>query len=184
MEKRKDARNVLMVALVVAILIMSVGYAALSQRLTVNGTATIGDAQWKVRITDIAFDEANSNVTTDASTQSLDPAESATGEGSTGAKFNVTLGAPGDKAVYTVTVKNLGTIDAELDAVTDLTEINDADPADIKFTVIPADDNADILAADGTHTYTVIVEWISTQNQEVPTVTEKTATIHFDYVQA
>ena len=184
MEKRKDARNVLMVALVVAILIMSVGYAALSQRLTVNGTATIGDAEWKVRITDITFDATNSTVTSTDSTQSLDPAETATGEGSTGAKFNVTLGAPGDKAVYTVTIKNLGTIEAELDAITDLTEINEADPEDIKFTVIPAEGNADTLAANATHTYTVSVEWISTENQEMPTATEKTATIHFDYVQA
>jgi len=184
MEKRKDARNVMMVALVVAILIMAVGYAALSQRLTVNGTATIGDAQWKVRITDIAFDADNSTVTSTASTQSLDPAETATGEGSTGAKFNVTLGAPGDKAVYNVTVTNLGTIEAELDAITDLTEINAADPEDIKFTVTPAESNAATLPADATHTYTVTVEWVSTENQVVPTVTEKTATIHFDYVQA
>lgn len=184
MEKRKDVRNVMMVALVVAILIMAVGYAALSQRLTVNGTATIGDAQWKVRITDIAFDEANSTVTASDSTQSLDPAESATGEGSTGAKFDVTLGAPGDKAVYTVTIKNLGTIDAELDAITDLTEINAADPDDIKFTVTPAEGNAEKLTANATHTYTVTVEWVSTENQVMPEVTEKTATIHFDYVQA
>lgn len=184
MEKKRDVRNVMMVALVVAILVMAVGYAALSQRLTVNGTATIGDAQWKVRITDIEFDEANSTVITDATTQSLDPAESATGEGSTGAKFDVTLGAPGDKAVYTITVKNLGTIEAELDAITDLTEINAADPDDIKFTVIPAEGNSDTLAADETHTYTVTVEWVSVEDQEVPTVTEKTATIYFDYVQA
>lgn len=183
MEKRKDFRNVMMIALVVAILVMSVGYAALSQRLTVNGTATIEDAKWKVRITDIAFDETNSTIT--ESTQTLDPAESATGEGSTGAKFDVALGAPGDKAVYTVTVKNLGTIEAELEAITDLTTINAEEPSDIKFTVTPAAANAATLAANETHTYTITVEWLNNvDGNEMPTVTEKTATIHFDYVQA
>ena len=122
MEKKKDVRNVLMVALVFAIMVMAVGYAALAQRLTVNGKATIGDAKWKVRITDISFDETASNISTSASTQSLDPAEAAVGEGSTGAKFDVTLGAPGDKAVYNITVTNLGTIEAELKEMMPLEE--------------------------------------------------------------
>lgn len=183
MEKKRDVRNVMMVALVVAILVMAVGYAALSQKLTVNGTATIGDAQWKVRITDIAFDEANSSVDSSVSTQSLEDAVE--GEGSIKAKFNVTLAAPGDKAVYNVTVKNLGTIEAELQSITDLTEINAADPSDIKFTVTPAEGNADTLAADATHEYTITVEWVKTEGeQQVPTVTEKTAEIVFEYVQA
>lgn len=183
MEKKKDVRNVMMVALVVAILVMAVGYAALSQRLTVNATATIGDAKWKVRITDIQFDTNASNVTSSDSTQSLDPAETAVGEGSTGAKFDVTLGAPGDKAVYNITVTNLGTIKAELDTITDLTSINAAEPTDIVYTVTPAAGNSAVLEADGTHEYTVTVEWKSTST-EVPTVTEKKATINFDYVQA
>lgn len=183
MEKKKDVRNVLMVALVFAIMVMAVGYAALAQRLTVNGKATIGDAKWKVRITDISFDETASNISTSASTQSLDPAEAAVGEGSTGAKFDVTLGAPGDKAVYNITVTNLGTIEAELKEITDLATVNAADPADIKFTVKAATDNAATLVADATHKYTVTVEWLSTA-EEVPTVTEKTATINFDYEQA
>lgn len=183
MEKKKDVRNVMMMALVVAILVMAVGYAALSQRLTVNGKATIADAKWKVRITDIQFDSASSNVTTDATTQSLNPAESVVGEGSTGAKFDVTLGAPGDKAVYTITVTNLGTIDAELDEITDLTSINSDAPADIKFTVTPDSSNAAILSANATHTYTVSVEWLASAT-EVPEVTEKSATIYFDYQQA
>ena len=177
MEKKKDVRNVLMVALVFAIMVMAVGYAALAQRLTVNGKATIGDAKWKVRITDISFDAASSTISTGASTQSLDPAEAVVGEGSTGAKFDVTLGAPGDKAVYNITVTNLGTIEAEL------TTVNAADPTDIKFTVKAAEDNAATLVADATHKYTVTVEWLSTA-EEVPTVTEKTATINFDYEQA
>lgn len=183
MERKRDVRNVLMVALVFAIVVMAVGYAALAQRLTVNGKATIGDAKWKVRITDISFNEGSSNISSTASTQGFDPEEAVVGEGSTGAKFDVTLGAPGDKAVYDITVTNLGTIEAELKEITDLATINAADPTDIKFTVTPASENAAILSASATHKYTVTVEWLATA-EEVPAVTEKSAVINFDYEQA
>ncbi len=183
MEKKKDFRNGLMVALVVAIVVMSVGYAALSQRLTVNATATVGDAKWKVRITDIAFDSAKSSVTTDATTQSLNPEEQVEGEGSTGAKFNVTLAKPGDKAVYNITVSNLGTIDAELDQITDLVALNAENPTDIIYTVTEDNTNSSILAPNGTHKYTVTVEWKS-DSVAIPEVTEKATTIYFDYQQA
>lgn len=183
MEKKKDVRNILLGVMVVALLVMTVGYAALSQNLTVNATATIADAKWKVRITDIEFDEDASTVSASSSTQSLDPAEAAEADGSTGAKFDVTLGAPGDKAVYVVTVTNLGTIEAELNQITDLTTINAAEPEDIKFTVTAADDNAPILAANATHKYIITVEWVS-DSETIPEVTEKTVTINFDYQQA
>lgn len=183
MEKKKDMRNVLLGVMVVALLVMTVGYAALSQNLTVNATASVADAKWKVRITDIAFDEDASTVSASDSTQALDPAESAEADGSTGAKFNVTLGAPGDKAVYVVTVSNLGTIEAELNQITDLTVVNAAEPEDIKFTITEDNDNTPILAANGTHKYTVTVEWLS-DSEVIPEVTEKSVTINFDYQQA
>lgn len=183
MDKKKDFRNVMLVALVFAILVMAVGYAALSQRLTVNANASISDAKWKVRLTDISFDSANSSVSSTASEQSLDPAEAVEAEGSTGAKFNVTLAAPGDKAVYTVTVSNLGTIDAELDAITDLTVVNENEPTDIVYTVTESSANAAVLGAGETHTYTITVEWKAAAT-DLPEVTEKQATIYFDYIQA
>lgn len=183
MERKKDVRNILLGVMVVALLVMTVGYAALSQNLTVNANATIADAKWKVRITNIKFDENASSISSSSSTQSLDPAEAVENDGSTGAKFDVTLGAPGDKAVYVVTVTNLGTIAAELNQITDLTAINAAEPKDIKFTVTEAEDNTPILAANGTHKYTVTVEWVSTA-VTVPEVTEKAITINFDYQQA
>lgn len=183
MEKKRDMRNGLLGLMVVALLVMTVGYAALSQNLKVDATASVADAKWKVRITDIEFDETASTVSTDATEQSLNPAEAVQNDGSTGAKFDVNLGAPGDKAVYVVTVTNLGTIAAELNQITDLTSINNAEPTDIKFTVTEAEDNNPILAANGTHKYIVTVEWLAT-SESVPEVTEKTVTINFDYQQA
>ena len=61
------------------------------------------------------------------------------------------------------------------------------DPSAVAVAAAPAaeaaEDNAATLVADATHKYTVTVEWLSTA-EEVPTVTEKTATINFDYEQA
>lgn len=183
MEVKKDYKGVLVFALILAIVFMSVGYAALSQRLTVTGTATVGDANWDVKITSIAFDAANSNITASNSETALDPEEEAVGAGSTGATFDVTLNAPGDKAVYTVVVTNKGTIPARLSEITNIATVNNADPKDIKFTVTPAAGNTDTLATNGTHTYTITASW-DADSTVIPEPNQKTATINFDYVQA
>lgn len=181
MEKKKDYKGVLVFALVLAIVFMSVGYAALAQRLTVNGTATIGDANWDVKITKIEYDESNSTVDVSNSTHGLNPAEAVTGAGSTGAKFDVTLFKPGDKAVYKVTVSNLGTISAKLNEITNLATINSAEPTDITFNVSGASVGEEL--ADGTtQVFTITVEW-NPAATEVPEETSKTAVINFDYVQ-
>ena len=48
----KDRKNILIVALLIAIVAMSVGYAALAQQLTINGTANIS-ASCDVKIKEI-----------------------------------------------------------------------------------------------------------------------------------
>lgn len=184
MERRTDVKGLLLIVLAVAVVLMAVGYASLATTLTVKGTASIADANWDVKITSIAFDAANSLVSSSDSTQSFDPAEAAVGAGSTGAKFNVTLNKPGDYATYTIVVTNKGTIDAELDDITDLTTINAAAPTDIVFNVTPAVGNAAVLTAGATHTYTVQVGWKAEATEIDEENTSKTATIYFDYVQA
>ena len=53
MMKQNKKKNFVIIALFVAIVAMGVGYAALTQVLTINGTASVGDAKWQVEITDI-----------------------------------------------------------------------------------------------------------------------------------
>ncbi len=181
--KKRDYKPVLMFGLILAIVFMSVGYASLAQRLTINGTADIGDASWNVKIASITYDSTNSTVSADDSTQGFNPAETVEGAGSTGAEFNVTLFEPGDTAVYTVIVENKGTINATLDSITDLTSVNAAQPSDITYTITPAANNATTLTPADTHTYTVTVTW-SADATDIPAVTSKSATIYLDYVQA
>lgn len=184
MEKKKDYKVVVLMGLLITIICMSVGYAALGQQLTVTGTATIGDAKWDVKITEI--EETSKSITPTEVTPSTQVglqtggASSAVATGSTTAAFSVQLNAPGDYAEFTVTVSNLGTIDAVLD---NLTFTQDATPAELIYTVTPADDSsATTLAANGTETYVVRVEWDSTAT-DLP-ASDKSATLVLDYIQA
>ena len=101
-------RNIVIGTLLAAVAIMAVGYAALAQTLTINGTAEIG-ATWDVRITEIS----NGTATNGASNAST-PRYTATS-----ATFSTNLTVPGSKMVYTITVRNNGTLNARL---TDLTK--------------------------------------------------------------
>ena len=55
MDKKKSIQNVTIIALAIAIIVMSVGYALYYQPLDINGTAVIKNASW-----DIKFQNVNS----------------------------------------------------------------------------------------------------------------------------
>lgn len=102
----KDKKNLLIAVLLIAVVAMSVGYAALSTTLTVNGTANI-DVEWKVLFTDI-----QKSIPT-GSTAEDETAPTCT---ATTCTFVTNLKKPGDEEIYTMTIENQGTIDAELSA--------------------------------------------------------------------
>lgn len=173
MEKQTRKNKKFLIILVLLVLLgVAVGYAALSQTLTINGTAKI-DTEWNVVFTSITVADA-SGATQAESTPSKDSDTSVT--------FNVTLEKPGSYAEYTIVVENKGKIDAKLSAITDLATINSTEPTDIVYTITGPEVGSE-LAASGTATYTVRVEWAS-DSDEIPTVKTKTATITLDYVQA
>lgn len=171
MEKKK---NVLIAGLLAVIVFMSVGYAALAQVLTINGTANI-DASWDVEIT---------NIELLSSTDAADHAGTSPSYTATSATFNVDLQKPGAVAIYNVTVENKGSIDAELESILGLDTANAAAPAEIVYTVneVAA---GDVLAAGDTQTVQVKVEWTKKADNTdvIPTVKAKTATITLNYVQ-
>ena len=175
MKKDKNRNSVIISCLVVAIIAMSVGYAALAQQLTINGTAGTGNASWS-----IAFDSITKNATlTSAAGVTEASAPSVSG---TSATFDVTLAYPGTKIVYDVVVKNAGTIDATYEGVSGVDEANTAEPTQIQYTVEKIDADTDLLST-GTDTYRITIEWPSTSTSVSKVATSKTATVHFDYVQ-
>lgn len=167
--ERKKAK-VVITSLVVLVLGLVVGYAALSTTLNINGTAAI-TSDWNVHIETIVETTA-----TNATTVNVGKTDQTT------ATFTTDLEKPGSSAVYTVTVKNSGNQNAVLKSIGGLTEANAAQPTDIKYTVegIAANDTLD---AGASKTFTVKVEWL-TSSTAIPTTSSKTLTLALNYEQA
>lgn len=105
----KNGKTIVIAGLLIAILTLSVAYAAFASNLQVNGTAHI-DSNWDVEITSIEV--------TGQTGQAVDNGSDLTKLGSDGlsANFDCTLTQPGDSITYTVTVENKGNINAKLKA--------------------------------------------------------------------
>ena len=100
----QDKKKIVIGALCALIMIMAVGYALLSQQLSINGSASI-TSNWQVEITNITEKEKSTGATTNNTNYTA-----------TTASFNTSLTSPGDYALYEVTVTNKGTLDAVLAA--------------------------------------------------------------------
>lgn len=176
MEKERREKGILIGVLCAVILFMAIGFASIGSKLTITGTATVNDT-WNVQITGISKTDASAGVV---------EAENTPNFTATTANFNVSLQQPGDYAVYTVTVKNSGTLDATLSKIeeTYLTGGSDA----IAFTVTPAEGSeqgATLAKTNGTHTFDVRVEYLSTAVGALAPEANatKTLTLTLDYVQ-
>ena len=106
----KNKQQWLLLSIYIAVVGLSLGYAALQETLTINAEATVGaaDENWK-----IYFDEADEGITTGTAEKGQIQLTN------TDVTINgVKLKAPGDSVTYTFYVKNDGTIDAELGTYT------------------------------------------------------------------
>lgn len=106
MEKQRNTQMLVILVLAVAVLTMSVGFAAYSASLSINGTTNISAANWDVNFDTTTFTESS---TIKATTKNI------TG---TNVTYTVALAKPGDFYEFTIDVKNLGTFNANLTDVT------------------------------------------------------------------
>ena len=166
-EKKK---NLLIITLLIAIISMSVGYAALAQVLNINGTANIS-AVWDVEITNIVL--KNSIGAKEKQVPIYDDRS---------ATFNVDLSYPGAFAIYTVYVENKGTVDSELSSISGVEEANLENPNQIKYEVVE-NSETNILNAGEKTSFDVKVNWESVDKDAIPLVTNKSATINLNYIQ-
>lgn len=171
----KKSKNTLLLIVLLAILGISIGYAALSQNLTINGTSKIV-SDWAIEITNIE------SKFTSGETGAVDNSAPTVGDDKVSATFDVTLYYPGAVATYDVTVENKGSINAKLDSISGIDTANSTTPTDVKYSITPT---TNTLAAGDTTTYTVTVEWEKGDTNTVPETngTTKTATITLNYVQ-
>ena len=160
MEKRKNGQLIIIGVLAFAILFMSVGFAAYSQTLNIQGTATVNVVAWSVHWKNASLQTANDSVTLTSSSLS-----------NTDVSFAGTLTKPGDKIHFTVVAINDGDFDAYLKKIT-MTALDTAQSKYLTFTV----------KFDGT-TYTQTTDNLSTQLLKTSPNNEKTAEIIVEYIQ-
>ncbi len=98
------------VALFLAVIGISIGFAALSTAMEISGTVRVIPANWSVKFNSAVF----SNNDTHATDNDVTPTLTSTNISG----YEIVLTRPGDKGTYTVEVENDGNIDAKVSAVT------------------------------------------------------------------
>ena len=186
-----DKKNILIGALIFAICVMSIGYAAFATTLKVTGTATISN-DWDVEITNIAFVPKTDGT---AATKSEGEAASTSATHTmTTASFAATLYQPGDVAVYDVTIENKGSTNATLSGTPGFV-VNTTSPNHdynvIKWEVVTAPASS-LNAGATTHMIVKVyydstitdAQWTADQTAASPNAIVEEATVQVEYQQA
>lgn len=167
----KKSKNVLLLVVLIAIIGIAVGYAALSQTLVLNGTATVkGASDWKVHFAEGTVVNADAHGVTD-------PKISLATDKLTGT-FSATL-EPGASVSYKVTVVNEGTIGAEYNGFA----VNENNANDyVSCEVNPVSTNSVLVNGVAAHEFTVTLTCDDLETLPANSVTE-TFEVNFEYVQ-
>ena len=140
MKRRKNKKTALILVL---ILLISVGYAALASNLKINGSSNVKASSWNVYWDNVQIKDGSVPADNNNKARITDSAK-------TQVEFNVVLSEPGDFYEFTVDAVNNGTIDAMIaengivnEAYTDSTyETKATLPKVLKYTVTYADGTA------------------------------------------
>ena len=182
--KKKNSKNWALV--LILLLVISVGYAALSSNLKINGTTGVKNASWIIHWANPQV--IPGSVTTTKPTLS---------ESNTNATYSVTLTEPGDYYEFTIDAVNEGSIDAEILQIK--SKFNDKDgediitegpnrnlPAYIEYEVTHADNEhspitvGESLDHGQTKTYRVRVAYSENINPEDLEETDITTKFYFE----
>ena len=171
----RKQKNLMIGGLLGIVLILGVAYAAFQTQLNINGTSTI-DSKWDIKMLSITPDKTATNSGTAQNpnyTTAGDINHSITNNDLT-ANFQTALVSPGDSVVYTVVVKNNGTLNAALKTIT---KTDSSNPA-ITFTVEGITEN-DVIGANDTKTFTVTVAYANVTDQPAATTSNLSLTLDF-----
>lgn len=168
---KKQKTNYVVIALIVLLLALAIGYAAFSANLVIDGTAN-ANGKWDVKFVSAVVDTEGHQETA--------PVISAEGDTLT---VDVKLGFPGDACTVTANIKNSGTVPAKLTQFK-LTDDQGATYKNDNITVtIPtiAEDGTETIGAGDTCSVTFGVKWNTASTVESATANFK---INFTYEQA
>ncbi|MGN1000395.1 MAG: hypothetical protein ACI4OG_00465, partial [Bacilli bacterium] len=164
MRDRKK-RNIVIGVLCCLLVFMGVGYAILSQTLTINGIGNV-KGNWNVEITSITLKSQTGRATEVSSSYT-----------NTTASFEADLYMPGDSIEYEVTVTNNGNIDAVLN---DIKQTKTNQHKDIKFSNSLI--GTEVLTAGSTMTFTMKVEFLESA-ESIPDIEKTEYKIELVYIQ-
>jgi hypothetical protein len=181
MQKDRGFRALAIFAICIAVAALSIGYAALSQTLNVNGTTTIKGNNWDVHFENLTKPTAvNKNLVGSAS-------ETSSSLNTTTLTFAANLVLPGDSITYTWDVKNAGTIDAKLSSAPVLTGLSEAQAKNVTYTFTYADGTAiaanDTLTAGQTKSLKLVVTYNASATSVETTDTSLSLSTTLTYVQ-
>lgn len=165
MKNKKNDKKYFIVSLFIVVLSLAIGYAIFAETINITGTAqTTG-----------TFDVEFFDATVASSYEAGDVLNTAVIDG---AKNLLTLTVPdlqrvGSYVNYDITVKNVGTIGAELISV----DVTGDDDLDIVVTY-PTWTTGIVLAPGATYTFPIRVEWINTSTTANHNITF-TATLNY-----
>ena len=159
MAKERNGKNLLILALLIVVVSMSVGFALLSTTLNINGTAKVKSSTW-----DVHFNNLNVK-TGSVSGDNVATAATISSTNTTLVSYEVTLAKPGDYYEFTVDVVNDGSLDALVSAQPILGGVNSDQDKYVNYSITYDDGTAisanDTLDAGVTKTYKVRVEYDS-----------------------
>ena len=110
-KENRSFKIITAVALCVAVLCLSVAYAALAQQLSIKGTANVVASNWNI---DVPLQPTQTAFTGEGSISGTATNQ----EGVVAVDVKATLKKPGDSATLSFDVKNTGDIDAHLASIT------------------------------------------------------------------
>ena len=142
----KNFKKIAVAALVLAVVGVSVGFAALGTTLSISGTSTAKTNSWKIEMLNI---DNKSGVT---------PTTQPTISGTT-LTYSVDLNNPGDYYEFTVDVHNDGSLPAKLSAAPVVTGTSSYITHTVKYSDGTEIKKNDTLAVDETKTLKVRVEY-------------------------
>ena len=182
---KKETR---VMAFLLLLLVITVGYALLSQQLDINGTSKIKKTTWSIIWDNV---QVNSN---SVSGTSVTQAAQITNTEKTLVEYSITLSEPGEFYEFTVDAKNEGTIDGMVNVVSNkVYESNGTTektlPAYLTYSVTYSDGKTiapkQLLKAGTTEKYKVRVEFKDVEASLLP-AQEETIKFKFsvEYVQA
>lgn len=115
MEKERKIKTLSLVALVVAVLGLTVAFAALNAKLTIEGTASVSKASWDVHFANLTGPTVSGKAS--AGEITAENGKGIQAKATTILLPDMTLALPGDTITYTVDVVNAGTIDAKVTVI-------------------------------------------------------------------